>query len=250
MPETKPVSITQGWRKATAGKLQSKPQPGKAKARPQPKGHQKGQVLAKPPGLAQKGKGKGAKKGKGKGGNHGKAKGHPHVKDCQAETEYPAEEDQDWYDWYGYQEEPTWNEETEEYDDQETGGWWGEEEQTEEVETPPADPDPQLRRVIWNHLQGMADEVEERPDIVPNLKAISLKEVSAGVLAARVGEGVLIDGGASHNVYYSPTIPEGSVEREVELAYGSKTGYIIEDDIMFLDETMEKVQNQWCASSA
>ena len=84
-------------------------------------------------------------------------------------------------------------------------------------------------------MQGMADEVEERPDIAPNLKAISLKEVSAGVLAANVGEGVLIDGGASHNVYYSPTIPEGAVEREVELAYGSKTGYILEDDITFLD---------------
>ena len=31
---------------------------------------------------------------------------------------------------------------------------------------------------------------------------------------------VLLDGGARHNVYYSPEIPEGAVEREVELAHG------------------------------
>ena len=34
------------------------------------------------------------------------------------------------------------------------------------------------------------------------------------------GEDVLLDGGASHHVYYSPTIPEGSFERQVELAHG------------------------------
>ena len=64
------------------------------------------------------------------------------------------------------------------------------------------------------------------------------------MLAAQVGEGVLIDGGASHNVYYSATIPEGAVEREVELAYGSKIGYILEDDITFLDDTMSKSQGK------
>ena len=46
----------------------------------------------------------------------------------------------------------------------------------------------------------MADEVEERPEIAPNLKAVSLKEVTAEVLAAHVEEGVLIAEGASHNV--------------------------------------------------
>ena len=52
----------------------------------------------------------------------------------------------------------------------------------------------------------------------------------------------MIDGGASHNVYYSAVIPAGAVEREVELAYGSKTGYIIEDDITFLDNSMSPSQ--------
>ena len=51
-------------------------------------------------------------------------------------------------------------------------------------------------------------------------------------------KGVLIDGGASHNVYYSAEIPKGAVERDVELAHGSKTGYIIDGDIIFLDNSM------------
>ena len=52
----------------------------------------------------------------------------------------------------------------------------------------------------------------------------------------------MIDGGASHNVYYSAVIPEGAVEREVELAHGSKKGYILNDDITFLDESMSPEQ--------
>ena len=43
-------------------------------------------------------------------------------------------------------------------------------------------------------------------------------------------------------MYYSAVIPEGAAEREVELAYGPKTGYIMEDDITFLDDTMSPSQ--------
>ena len=66
----------------------------------------------------------------------------------------------------------------------------------------------------------------------------ALREVSVEKLALTVDEGVLIDGGASLNVYYSAEIPKGAVERDVELAHGSKTGYIIDDDIIFLDNSM------------
>ena len=51
---------------------------------------------------------------------------------------------------------------------------------------------------------------------------------------------VLLDGGASHNVYYSPKIPEGAIKREVELAHGTKTGYVKGGDIIFLDESMSE----------
>ena len=47
---------------------------------------------------------------------------------------------------------------------------------------------------------------------------------------------VLLDGGASHNVYYSSQIPEGAIKKEVELAHGTKTGYVKGGDIIFLDD--------------
>ena len=49
---------------------------------------------------------------------------------------------------------------------------------------------------------------------------------------------VLLDGGASHNVYFSPKIPDGAIEKEVELAHGTKTGYVKGGDIIFLDESV------------
>ena len=45
-----------------------------------------------------------------------------------------------------------------------------------------------------------------------------------------------MDGGASHNVYYSPEVPEGAVKKEVELAHGTKIGYVKGADITFVDK--------------
>ena len=39
-------------------------------------------------------------------------------------------------------------------------------------------------------------------------------------------------------MYYSVEVPKGAIEREVCLAHGSKTGYIVDDDIVFLDNSM------------
>ena len=64
-----------GGGKQQLGNYYQPPQPAKAKAKAQPKGHPKGQLPARPPGEAQKGKGKGGKKGKGQGSNNGKGKG-------------------------------------------------------------------------------------------------------------------------------------------------------------------------------
>ena len=51
---------------------------------------------------------------------------------------------------------------------------------------------------------------------------------------------VLLDGGASRNVCYSPVIPEGAIRKEVELAHGTKTGYVIGGDIIFVDDTISE----------
>ena len=45
-----------------------------------------------------------------------------------------------------------------------------------------------------------------------------------------------MDGGASHDVYHSRTIPEGSVEKDVELAHGLRKGYVKGDVITFVEE--------------
>ena len=95
---------------------------------------------------------------------------------------------------------------------------------------------------ILNQLTKMVTDAEKEAQTTPNppyAQAITLRKFTVEKLAALASEGVLIDGGTSHNVYYSGVIPKGAIEREVELAYGSKTGYVLEDDIIFLDESME-----------
>ena len=89
-----------------------------------------------------------------------------------------------------------------------------------------------------------AKEEVQTAQTAPYVGALTLREITVEKLAALADEGVLIDGGASHNVYYSAVIPKGAVERQVELAYGSKTGYILEDDIIFLDDSMKVDQGR------
>ena len=59
----------------------------------------------------------------------------------------------------------------------------------------------------------MAKKVEPKEEYKPSLKALTLEGVKVEKLSSINQEGVLIDGGASHNVYYSATIPEGALER-------------------------------------
>ena len=53
---------------------------------------------------------------------------------------------------------------------------------------------------------------------------------------------VLLDGGASHHVYYGPKIPEGALRRQVELAHGTTTGYVKGSDITFIDKSVSEEQ--------
>ena len=57
-----------------------------------------------------------------------------------------------------------------------------------------------------------------------------LNQFPASVCKTRV----LLDGGASHNVYYSSEIPEGAVKKRVELAHGTKFGHVKGEDSTFL----------------
>ena len=53
---------------------------------------------------------------------------------------------------------------------------------------------------------------------------------------------VLLDGGANHNVYFGPKIPEGVLKREIELSHGTKVGYVKGSDITFVDESVSEEQ--------
>ena len=53
---------------------------------------------------------------------------------------------------------------------------------------------------------------------------------------------VFLDGGASHNVYFAPKIPEGAQKRDIELAHGTKVGYVKGSDITFVNESVSEEQ--------
>ena len=53
---------------------------------------------------------------------------------------------------------------------------------------------------------------------------------------------MFLDGGASHNVYYGPKITDGALKRDIELAHGTKVGYVKGGDITFLDASVSEEQ--------
>ena len=96
--------------------------------------------------------------------------------------------------------------------------------------------------MILAHMQSYVLESEEERKALATIKALndqdelSLQIYSNQVPAIVCKSRVLLDGGASHNVYYSSEIPEGSIKKQVELAHGSKVGYVKGEDIIFLDK--------------
>ena len=54
----------------------------------------------------------------------------------------------------------------------------------------------------------------------------------------------LLDGGASHDAYHVKEIPDGAVEKQVELADGLKTEYVKGDNITFVKEDVTEEQAQ------
>ena len=75
-------------------------------------------------------------------------------------------------------------------------------------------------------------------DDAVNLSSLALEQEGTFIKSSAV----LLDGGASHHVYYSPTVPKGAVKREVELAHGTKTGYVKGSDITFIDKSASEEQ--------
>ena len=190
-----------------------------------------------------KGKGKRGKddaKNQSPKGKGGKRQGRPGAKAAQDwnydNPEYPCED-------CGYDEYPPEDQEQE----QETGepseeepydydyGWDGQEDQEESE--PPENNESVVKTVVAV-MQKYAEELAKEQQESLSLSSLALEDGDVCIKRADV----LLDGGASHHVYYSPTIPEGSFKRQVELAYGTKTGYVKGSDITFIDKSVSEEQ--------
>ena len=192
-----------------------------------------------------KGKGKRGKddaKNQNPKGKGGKRQGRPGAKAALEwnydDPEYPGEDD-------GYDEYPPEDQEQDQemgepheeepYDDEYA---WDGQEETEEYETP--ENNESVVKTVVAVMRKYAEELEKEQQEGLSLSSLALGESDICVKRADV----LLDGGASHHVYYSPTIPEGSIKREVELAYGTKTGYVKGSDITFIDKSISEEQAQ------
>ena len=93
-------------------------------------------------------------------------------------------------------------------------------------------------KTVVTVMQKYAEELAKEQQDGLSLSSLALENGEIRVKRADV----LLDGGASHHVYYSPTIPEGSIKRQVELAHGTKTGYVKGSDITFIDKSASEEQ--------
>ena len=87
-------------------------------------------------------------------------------------------------------------------------------------------------------MQKCAEEATKEQQEGLSLSSLALENEVIRIKKADV----LLDGGASHHVYYSPSIPEGALKRQVELAHGTKTGYVKGSDITFIDKSVSEEQ--------
>ena len=74
--------------------------------------------------------------------------------------------------------------------------------------------------MMFKDLVALDKEVDREIEQLPSIKVIEASSNDTSIMK------VLLDGGASHDVYHSRTIPEGSVEKDVELAHGLRKGYV------------------------
>merc|ERR1711989_97385 len=157
---------------------------------------------------------------------------------------------------YGYDEPPPEDQEQEqgapeEADDEEESYdyEWGGEEYQEEPE-PPENNESMVKTIVSvmrQYAEQDAKEPQAEQSMVAtatltidtvNLSSLALEQEKTSIKSSTV----LLDGGASLHVYYSPSVPKGAVKREVELAHGTKTGYVQGSDITFIDKSVSEEQ--------
>ena len=93
-------------------------------------------------------------------------------------------------------------------------------------------------KTIVTVMKKYAEEETKEQQERLSLSSLAVEEEVVSIKRTNV----LLDGGASHHVYYGPKIPEGALRRQVELAHGTKTGYVKGSDITFIDKSVPDEQ--------
>ena len=93
-------------------------------------------------------------------------------------------------------------------------------------------------KTILAKMMKFAYEDKKEEDIRLSLSSLTIDNEPVSIKRVNI----LLDGGASHNVYFGPKLPEGASRRDVELAHGTKVGYVKGSDITFIDEAISEEQ--------
>ena len=93
-------------------------------------------------------------------------------------------------------------------------------------------------------MESLLKQQEAEKGGKSTLKTLSLGVLDRAKLESVKQIGALLDGGASHDVFYSATVSEGSEARDVDLAHGTKRGYVKNDDNTFIDEAVTEGQDE------
>ena len=101
----------------------------------------------------------------------------------------------------------------------------------EKVKKADLNPSPRMFQRITDRIEDYARSTVEEDSYLELGGAITAY-VSQPESIRRMG--VPLDCGASHNVFYRSRIPKGAREKEVDLAHGTKRGYVKDGDITFV----------------
>ena len=99
-----------------------------------------------------------------------------------------------------------------------------------------------ILKAVISHFETYVRDAEAEEEGEPTLRSLEVKAANGTEIQNVSKMRFLLDGRASHNVYYRAEIPPGAVQKEVELAHGTKVGYVKDGDITFLDETVTNEQ--------
>ena len=243
------------WRDCPSTRVIPKPgQPSRSFERPLPQRHLskpsgnvapegQGQIRAEKGGKGSGKKGKSEIKRKTDGKGKGKRQVRPGVRAAQDWEDYEASEqayEEDAYDDYPPEEqEPERdicvNPIEESYEEA-----YVDDGQYDQGDSEPSEQGEHIVKTIMTVRHKQKEHMEKELNEALLLRATTLQVRPIGL----EGDHVLLDGGASHHVYFSSEIPEGSFERQVELAHGTKTGYVKGSDITFIDKSVSEEQSK------